>query len=183
MRDTAATAGRGLCYFPKVTWVEILGLTMALVVMLIGLVGSVVPGLPGSPLILAAAVVHRLCFGDAGASTPVLLILAAMTLVSLGLDYAATALGARKFGATWRGAVGAVLGGVIGLFFALPGILLGPFVGATLFEMLGEKEFEKAVRAGAGATLGLLLGVIGKFSLCVIMNTLFTTHVVYRSWN
>ncbi len=165
------------------TWVEIMGLSLALVVMLVGLVGSVMPGLPGSPLVLAAAVVHRLCFGEAGASYLTLLILAAMTLVSLGLDYAATALGAKKFGATWRGAVGAVVGGVIGLFFALPGIILGPFLGATLFEMLGDKEFEKAVRAGAGATFGLLLGVIGKFSLCVIMITLFATNVIYRSVN
>ena len=165
------------------TWTEILGLSLALLVMLVGLVGAVVPGLPGSPLVLAAAVVHRLCFGEAGASTLILVILAVMMLVSLGLDYAATALGAKKFGATWRGAVGAVVGGLIGLFFALPGILLGPFLGATLFEMLGDKEFKHAMRAGAGATLGLLLGVIGKFSLCVIMIALFATNVIYRAWS
>lgn len=164
------------------TWVEILGLSLALLVMLVGLVGAVMPGLPGTPLVLAAAVIHRLCYGDTGASTLVLVILAGMTLVSVGLDYAATALGAKKFGATWRGAVGAVVGGLIGLFFALPGILLGPFLGATLFEMLGDKEFKHAMRAGAGATLGLLLGIIGKFSLCVIMIALFATNVVYRSW-
>lgn len=164
------------------TWVEITGLSLALIVMLVGLVGSVVPGLPGSPLVLAAAVGHRLWFGADSVSTPVLLVLVLLACVSMALDFAATALGAKKFGATWRGAVGAVVGGVIGLFFALPGILLGPFLGATLFEMLGDKEFEKAVRAGAGATLGLLLGVIGKFSLCVIMIALFATNVIYRSW-
>jgi hypothetical protein len=164
-------------------WTEITGLSVALLVMLIGLVGSVVPGLPGTPLVLAAAIVHRLCFGAESVSTLMLVILAVLALASLGLDFTATALGAKKFGATWRGAVGAVVGGVIGLFFALPGIILGPFLGATLFEMLGDKEFKKAARAGAGATLGLLLGVVGKFSLCVIMITLFATNVIYRSWD
>jgi uncharacterized protein YqgC (DUF456 family) len=97
------------------------------------------------------------------------------------VDFVTTVLGAKKFGATWRGAVGAVLGGVVGLFFSLPGLILGPFLGATLFEMLGDKEFKKAIRAGAGATLGLLFGVIGKFSICVIMIGLFATNVIVRS--
>jgi uncharacterized protein YqgC (DUF456 family) len=92
-------------------------------------------------------------------------------------------LGAKKFGATWRGAVGAVFGGVIGLFFSLPGIILGPFLGAMLFETVGDKEFKAAAKAGAGAVAGLLLGVIGKFSICVIMTALFATNVIYRSVN
>jgi hypothetical protein len=163
------------------TWQEIAGLSLALIVMLVGLIGSVAPGLPGTPLVLAAAIGHRLCFGQASASNTVLAVLVFLALLSLGLDFAATALGAKKLGATWRGAVGAVVGGVVGLFFSLPGLILGPFLGATLFEMLGDKEFKKAVRAGAGATLGLLLGVVGKFSLCVVMIGLFATSVIYRS--
>lgn len=151
--------------------------------MLIGLIGSVLPGLPGSPLVLVAAIGHRLYFGAASASNTVLVVLVVLGLVSLLFDFAATALGAKKFGATWRGALGAVIGGIIGLFFALPGIILGPFLGATLFEMLGDKEFKNAAKAGAGAVLGLLLGVIGKFSICVIMIALFATNVIYRSVN
>lgn len=163
------------------TWEEIAGLSLALMVMLIGLVGSVLPGLPGTPLVLAGAIGHRLYFGQTGVSNTVLVVLILLTLLSLGLDFVASVLGAKQFGATWRGAVGAVVGGVVGLFFSLPGLILGPFLGATLFEMLGDKEFKKAIRAGAGATLGLLLGVVGKFSLCVIMIGLFATNVIYRS--
>src|SRR5688572_26128107 len=151
------------------TWEQILGLSLTLIVMLIGLVGSVVPGLPGSPVVLVAAIAHRLYFGATGASNLVLFILAGLMTASIALDLVATALGAKKFGATWRGAVGAVIGGIVGLFFALPGIILGPFLGATLFEMLGDKEFKEAMRAGAGAVIGLLLGVVGKFAICVIM--------------
>jgi uncharacterized protein YqgC (DUF456 family) len=166
-----------------VTWEQIIGLSLALVVMLIGLIGSMVPGLPGTPLVLGAAIGHRLYFGAASINNVVLLALVGLTVASLVFDFLATALGAKKFGATWRGAVGAVIGGIIGLFFNLPGIILGPFFGAMLFELLGDKEFKAAAKAGAGAVVGLLLGVIGKFSICVIMIALFATNVIYRSVN
>ena len=133
--------------------------------------------LPGTPLVLIAAIGHRLYFGDASASNTILIILVVLTLVSLVFDFLASMLGAKKFGATWRG----VIGGVIGLFFNLPGIILGPFLGAMLFEMLGGQEFKKATRAGLGATIGLLLGIVGKFSICVVMMILFATSVVLRS--
>ncbi|HTL74649.1 MAG TPA: DUF456 domain-containing protein [bacterium] len=162
---------------------EMIGLSLALLVMLAGLVGSVVPGLPGTPLILVAAIGHRLYFGDASASNLVLGVLVGLTIVSLAFDFLATALGAKKFGATWRGALGALIGGIVGLFFSLPGIILGPFLGAMLFEMLGDKEFKKAAHAGLGAMLGLLLGIVGKFSIGVMMAVLFAVNVVMRSVN
>jgi hypothetical protein len=162
---------------------EIIGLSVALVVMLVGLVGSIVPGLPGSPLVLIAAILHRLFFGTQSVNNTVLLALVVMTVASLVLDFLATMLGAKKFGATWRGAVGAVVGGVIGLFFSLPGIILGPFLGATLFELLGRKEFKKAMKAGTGAVLGLLVGTVGKFAICVMMILLFAMNVIFRSWD
>ena len=161
----------------------IIGLSLALLLMAVGLVGSVVPGLPGTPVVLLAAIGHRLCFGQASASTLVLIVLGLLTVVSLVCDYLATILGAKKFGATWRGAFGAVVGGLIGLFFGLPGMILGPFLGATLLEMLGDKKFKAALKAGAGAVVGLLLGIIGKFAICVIMIALFATNVILRSVN
>ncbi|MBP7827638.1 MAG: DUF456 family protein [Verrucomicrobia bacterium] len=163
------------------TWIEMLGLSLALAVMLVGLVGSVVPGLPGSPLVVLAAILHRLYFGEKSVSNLVLIVLVLLMLASLGLDFLATVVGARKLGATWRGAVGAVVGGMIGLFFGLPGIILGPFLGAVLLELLGRKEFKKALQAGTGAVLGLLLGAVGKFALCVMMILLFAVNVVLRS--
>ena len=125
-----------------------MGLGLALVVMLIGLVGSILPVLPGTPIVLATAIGHRLYFGAASINNAVLIALVVLTVVSLLFDFLATALGAKRFGATWRGAVGAVIGGVIGLFFSLPGIILGPFLGAMLFELLGGKEFKIAAKAG-----------------------------------
>lgn len=183
VRAQSAWRTPAFCYSAAVSWEQIIGLSLALVVMLLGLVGSIVPGLPGTPLVLAAAIGHRLYFGAASLNNVVLIALIVLTVVSLAFDFLATALGAKKFGATWRGAVGAVLGGIIGLFFSLPGIILGPFLGAMLFEMIGDKEFKAAAKAGAGAVVGLLLGVIGKFSICVIMIALFATNVIYRSVN
>ena len=149
--------------------------------MLVGFVGCLVPGIPGTPLILIAAIGHRIYFGPHSADTWVLVVLILFTLISILLDYVASVYGAKRFGATWRGAVGAAVGGLVGLFFNLPGIILGPFVGATLFEMMGGYEFKKASRAGLGAMLGLFVGVIGKCGICAVMIVLFTVRVIYRS--
>ena len=162
------------------TW-EIIGLIVALLVMLVGTIGSVVPVLPGAPLVLGAAFIHRLVFGAAGASWTVLGVLAALTLFSVLLDFAATAYGAKKMGATWRGVTGAILGTVPGMFLGLPGIVLGPFLGAMFLEMLGGKGLHTAAKGGVGAVLGLFLGGVGKLAICGSMMALFTFHVVRRS--
>jgi len=172
-----------MCYNPAMTWEEIIGLSVALLVMLVALIGNVIPGIPGTPLALIAAVAHRLYFGAASVNNVVLLVLILLTVIAVVFDFLGSALGAKQFGATWRGVTGAVVGGLIGFFFSLPGIILGPFIGATLFEMFGDKEFKKAAKAGAGAVLGLVFGVIGKSAVCVVMIGLFAVNVVARSVN
>jgi uncharacterized protein YqgC (DUF456 family) len=164
-----------------VTTEQVIGLLLALLVMFLGLAGSILPGLPSTPLVLLGAVGHKLYFGPAGAAWWLLVVLAVMTLLSLVMDYLASVYGAKKLGATWRGAVGAIVGGLIGLFFNLPGILLGPFIGAALFELAGGREWKAASRAGVGATLGLLAGALGKLFCCALMMGMFGANVVYRS--
>ena len=163
------------------TAAQIIGLSLTLLVMLAGLVGTALPGMPGVILVLAAAVGHRLYFGVHSISNLVLVVLIFLTLSSLLLDYLAGMYGAKRFGATWRGVIGAAVGGLAGLFFGMPGVLLGPFVGATLFELLGGHKPRKAARAGLGATLGLIAGVLGKSALCAVMIGLFAVNVIYRS--
>src|SRR6266702_8660670 len=128
----------------RVTAEQIIGLSLALLVMCFGLAGSVLPGIPSTPLVMLVAIGHRLYFGAAGPSTLVLLILGALTVLSLVMDYLASMFGAKKLGATWRGVLGAVVGGLIGIFFAFPGIIVGPFVGALMFEMMGGGEWKQA---------------------------------------
>lgn len=160
---------------------QMLGLGVALIVMGVGLIGCLVPAIPGTPLVLAAAIGHRLYFGDASASNLVLGLIILLSLVGLGLDYLASVLGARKLGATWRGVAGVIIGATVGLFFSLPGLILGPFIGAMLFEMMGGRETNEAMRAGFGALIGVFVGALGKFACCGAMIGLFTYSVVRRS--
>ena len=159
---------------------QILGLALTLLVMLGGSIGCLLPGIPGTPLVLIAAILHRLYFGPTGANNWVLAALIGLTLISIAFDYAASVLGAKRLGASWRGMLGAIVGGLVGIWFSLPGILLGPFLGAMAFEFLGSREVKRAARAGLGATLGLLAGAVGKVAICVMMMGLFTVNVIYR---
>ncbi len=160
---------------------EIIGLVVALIVMCVGLVGSVLPGLPSTPIVLLTGLGHKLYFRESGPAWWVIGVMAAIVLTSLLVDYAASVYGAKKLGATWRGMTGAIVGGLVGLFFNLPGILLGPFIGAVLFELAGGRDWRESSKAGVGATLGLLAGAIGKIACCVIMMTLFASNVIFRS--
>src|ERR1700759_3764278 len=96
---------------------EIIGLTITLLVMLAGFIGSIVPLLPGPPLVWISAIGHRLWFGPHSASLPVLIFLTVLTIAALVLDHFASVYGAKRFGATWRGLMGAFVGGVVGIFF------------------------------------------------------------------
>jgi hypothetical protein len=163
------------------TGAEIAGLLLALVIMGIGVAGSVLPVIPSTPLVVAGALAHRIYFGDSSASNLVLGLMIGLMLLSLVMDHLASMLGARKLGATWRGVVGAVVGGLVGLFFSLPGIILGPFLGAGLFELMGGRPWPEATRAGFGAVVGLLLGTAGKIACCIAMMLMFTVSVLLRS--
>jgi len=166
-----------------VTIEQIIGLSLALLVMSFGFAGSVLPGIPSTPLVMLVAIGHRIYFGAAGPSNVALIILAALMTLSLVMDYLASMAGARKLGATWRGVLGAVIGGFVGIFFNVPGIILGPFLGAALFEMIGGREWKESARAGVGAVIGLFVGAIGKLACCAAMMGLFAASVITRSLN
>lgn len=145
----------------------------AFILVLIGLAGLVLPALPGIPLIFVGLLLAAWADDFALVGWVPLLILGLLALLSYGIDLAATALGARKFGASPRALVGAALGTVVGLFFGLPGILLGPFLGALLAELSNKNDMQAATKAGIGATLGLLLGVVLKIALAFTMLGIF----------
>jgi len=149
------------------------GLVIALLVMVAGVAGSVLPGLPGPPPVLAAAIGHRLYFGAASVSNAVLAVMAGLMVLSLVLDYVASLLGAKKLGATWRGMIGAVLGAAVGLCFPPLGLVLGPFLGAVALEMASGRQFKEASRAGFGALLGLLASAAGKVACSLAMVGMF----------
>ena len=152
-----------------------IGYGIVLLVMFVGVMGNVIPGIPGTPLILAGAVGHQLYFaGQGSVGWGWVAVLAAFGLLALGLDYLATLIGAKKLGATWKGMVGAVLGVIVGVFVFPPiGLVVGPFVGAMGFEWAFGREARESAKAGVGAVLGLALGVLGKLICSVVMMALF----------
>lgn len=163
-------------------WPLIIGLAIAWGIMLVGVIGCVVPAIPGSPLVFIGALAHRLYFGaDNSASIWVLAVIFLLMLFSLLLDYLASMYGAKKLGSSRNGIIGAVVGGIIGFLTFNPIImLLGPFVGAFIGELIGGKDWKASGKAGFGATLGLLGGAIGKMACAIAMAGLFTVNVLWK---
>jgi uncharacterized protein YqgC (DUF456 family) len=146
---------------------------LAAILVLAGLIGLLLPVLPGPPLLFAGLLVAAWAEDFAYVGAGWLTVLAALAVLTYAVDFAATALGAKRFGASKRAVVGAAVGAVVGLFFGLPGILLGPFIGAVIGELTAQRELRDAGRAGVGATLGLALGVAVKLALAFSMLGLF----------
>jgi len=146
---------------------------LAAVLVLAGLLGLILPALPGAPLLFAGLLVAAWVedFSYVGSGT--LGVLGALALLTYAVDFAASAFGAKRFGASNRAVVGAALGALVGIFFGLPGILLGPFVGAVLGELTGRRGPRNAARAGVGATVGLALGAAAKLALAFSMLGIF----------
>ena len=140
-----------------------------------GLAGSVIPGLPGPPLVFAGAFFYALVRGFAGVGWPVLLILGVLAVVSQVLDYLATAWGAKKFGGGVWGIWGSILGGLVGFaIFSLPGLIAGLFAGAVLMELLlGKKKTGAALKVGGGSLLGFLGGSLMKVVFSAAMIGIF----------
>jgi uncharacterized protein len=145
----------------------------AAVCVLAGLAGLVLPALPGAPLLLAGLVLAAWAEDFAYVGPGMLVVLGILAVLTYVADFLASALGARRFGASSRAVVGAALGGLVGLFFGLAGVLLGPFVGAVLGELSARRSLGDAGRAGVGATLGLAVGLALKIALAVSMLALF----------
>lgn len=151
---------------------------VAIVLMAIGLIGTVLPVVPGTAIILAAAVIHRVMLGsEKSVGWWTLGALALLTLLSYLLEMGAGYFGARRFGATKWGTFGAVVGGLVGLFFPFPGLLVGPIIGAVAGELIAGKRLVKAGKAGWGTLLGNLAGMIGKLLIALAMIALFLMTV------
>jgi hypothetical protein len=146
---------------------------LAAVLIATGLAGAVVPLLPGIPLIFAgiwliAALDHYRHLGSGW-----LLGIGSVGAIGLLMDLLAGAFGAKRVGAGPRAVWGALLGTVIGMFFGLPGLLLGPFLGAVLGELAAGNSVLRSAHVGASAWVGLIFGTIIKLVVSLTMVALF----------
>ncbi|KAB2966397.1 MAG: DUF456 domain-containing protein [Thermoanaerobaculia bacterium] len=138
-----------------------------------GIAGTVLPALPGVPLVLAglALAAWRDGFEHVGGWTLALLV--ALTLVSFAVDVAGAAFGLKRSGASGWALAGALAGLVLGLFFGFPGLLLGPFAGAFAAEWLARRDLRQAGRAGLGAWVGLVLATALRLAVAFAMVGVF----------
>jgi len=138
-----------------------------------GLAGLLLPLLPGAPLLFFGLLLGAWAENFHYVGSRTLLALAGMALLTYLVEIAASILGVKKFGGSNRATIGAVAGGVIGLFLGIPGIILGPFAGAVIGELSLQRELDQASRAGFGTVVGLALGVAGKLAIGIAMIGLF----------
>ena len=146
---------------------------IAAALILTGLVGAVVPALPGIPLIFAGIWLIARIDQYRHLGPWWLAGIAMVGAVGLTIDLVAGALGARRLGASRRAVWGALLGTLVGLFFGLPGLLLGPFFGAVLGELAAGSSILRSAHVGASAWIGLIFGTLTKLVASLIMVALF----------
>ncbi|MBQ7439548.1 MAG: DUF456 domain-containing protein [Paludibacteraceae bacterium] len=156
---------------------DIFLLVVAFLLMLVGIIGCIVPGLPGVPLAYAglwvAQATDRIDF-----SWQMLLVWGIVTIVVSVLDYVVPAWGTKRFGGTKYGVWGSTIGVFVGLFLGPWGVIIGPLAGAILGEMLGGKQVEEALKAGWGSFIGLLFGTVLKLICCGLM----TVAIIQAIW-
>ena len=151
----------------------ILGWIAALALIVGGLIGTILPILPGAPMVFFGLWLIALVDRYRHIGWPTLTLLGVIVLLTVIIDFAASAIGAKKVGASPQAVTGALIGSIVGIFFGIPGLLLGPFVGAVVGELIAQSRVEHAARVGIATWLGLLAGSIVKLALCLTMILVF----------
>jgi uncharacterized protein YqgC (DUF456 family) len=138
-----------------------------------GLAGLLLPLVPGAPLLFLGLLLGAWAEGFRYIGVWSLLLLAGMAALTYVVEFVASILGVKKYGGSRRAMAGAALGGMAGMFLGIPGILLGPFVGAVIGELSLQRTLDEASRAGFGTVVGLAIGVAGKLAIGITMIGIF----------
>lgn len=156
---------------------DIVLLILAFFMMLIGLIGCIVPGLPGTPIayigLWIAQASEKIHF-----SWQFLLIWGIVVVLISVLDYVVPAWGTKHYGGTKWGVWGSTIGVFVGLFFGAMGVIFGPLVGAVIGELISGKQLNDALKAGWGSFVGILFGTILKLIACGLM----TVALIQAVW-
>jgi uncharacterized protein YqgC (DUF456 family) len=152
---------------------DIFLIVIGIVLLIVGLIGSVAPVLPGPPIAYVSLLLLQFT-SKQPFSLLFLILLAAVVIIVTILDYIIPTIGTKKFGGSSYGAWGCIIGTLAGLFMFPPiGIIIMPFVGAFIGEMIYDNNFQKALRAAFGSFLGFLSGTLMKLVVCVVMIVAF----------
>lgn len=151
---------------------------LSIVMIAVGVVGTLLPALPGIPLMFAGMLLGAWIDDFTRIGWVTVTLLAVLTVLAVLVDLAASALGAKRVGASSRAIWGAAIGTVLGLFLGLVGLLLGPFVGAAIGELSVHGRVETAGRVGVATWLGLLFGAVAKIAIAFSMIGIFVLGIV-----
>ena len=146
---------------------------MAALLVLAGLAGTILPALPGVPLVFAGLLLGAWLTDFTVMGWTTIAIFAFLTILAQVVDFLAGAYGARYAGAGIRAFWGATIGAIVGIFFGIPGIILGPFLGAVIGELSGGNDWRSSGKAGLGAWLGLVFATAFKLSVSFLMIGIF----------
>ena len=146
---------------------------IAVILIAIGVAGIVLPALPGTLLIFGGILLAAWADDFSRVGMWPLIAIGIIGGLTYFVDLVAAALGAQKLGASKRAMIGAGLGTLAGLFLGLPGIIIGPFVGAVIGELTVDRDIRKAGKAGVAAWIGFAIGTAVKVSMAFLMIGIF----------
>ncbi|MET0231176.1 MAG: DUF456 domain-containing protein [Rhodanobacteraceae bacterium] len=153
---------------------------LAVVLIVAGFVGTIVPALPGVPLVFLGMLVAAWADGFQHVGVWTLVGLGVLTVIAVAVDFLAGLAGAKRVGASRMALFGAAIGTVVGIFFGIPGLLLGPFLGALIGELVAGGTLQRATGVGVGAWIGFLVGTVLKLGVCFAMLGLFALAFIVR---
>ena len=153
-------------------------LAFAAILVVIGVLGTVLPVLPGALLVFGGLFLAAWAQDFTRVGPWGLALIGALMALAFAVDFIASVAGAKRVGASPKALLGAAIGGLIGVFFGLPGILLGPFIGAVLGELIARGGFAQATRVGIGTWLGLLVAAVAKLVIAFLMIGTFAAFYV-----
>jgi uncharacterized protein YqgC (DUF456 family) len=148
-------------------------LALAALLVIVGLAGLVLPVLPGIVLVFAGLFLAAWAEGFARVGAFGLTIIGVLAALAFVADLVGSLMGAKRVGASPRALLFATLGGVIGIFFGIPGLILGPFVGAFVGELWARRDLLQAGKVGIGTWLGLVFAAIAKVAIAFLMIATF----------
>jgi len=151
---------------------------LAGLLILLGLAGTILPAIPGVPLVFAGMLLAAWAGNFDKVSIWTVVLLGVLTALAVVLEIVASAVGAKRTGASWLAFAGAGIGTLIGAFAGIVGLLLGPFVGAVIGEWFATRNMPQATRAGVGAAIGFIVGTAAKLALCFAMLGIFVTAIL-----
>lgn len=147
--------------------------TLSIVLIVVGLAGTVLPALPGTLFVLGGIVLGAWIDDFVHVGATALTIVTVLAVLAWVLDYVAGLLGARKAGASRQAIIGAALGTVAGLFMGLVGVFFMPLVGAAIGEWLARRDHGRALHVGVATWLGIMAGMVSKVVIAFMMVGVF----------